>query len=110
MTHLAGVRRTIVPPPEGDRDEVGHAEVGAHPADLDGDAADSRGKPADQHAEVGGRAADVDHDGVAQARRAAAAAQAVGRAGADREHRVLGRRPLERHQRAVVLAEERPRR
>ena len=64
----------MVPPPIGDGDDVRHAEVGAHTADLDRLAGLAR-EPTDEHADVGRGAADVDDDAVVASGQVGRAAQ-----------------------------------
>ena len=77
-----------------DTQHVGHTEVGAHPAHLDGHAGLAR-EAVLEGAHVGGRAADVDDQRFLQAGEERRAAHGVGRSRGEGEHgeplRVLGR-------------------
>ena len=85
-------------------DNVRHAEVRLHAAELDAEGRLAR-KAAADCADIGTRATDVDHERVGEARQDTSAANRVGSTATDRQHGQLARL-LDRHQRAVVLREK----
>src|SRR5918994_2004631 len=89
---------------EAYREEVRHAEVGLHPAYLDGDRRLPRETRA-QDADVGRGAPHVHDYGVAHTGQERRATDTVGGAASDGEDRVA-KGVIERHERTVVLGEE----
>ena len=90
--------------PERAHQQVGHAEVRAHPADVALDERLARESPGED-ADVRGGTADVDHQRIFETGQEAGAPHAVGGPGGERQHRVAGDERVA-HQRAVVLADE----
>ncbi len=90
-----------------DRHQVGHPEVRPDAADLRRGARLAR-EAVDEHSDVGRCATDVGDERVVGAAQERRAPDRVGRTRPDRQHRIA-QRVVERHQRAVVLGEERRR-
>ena len=101
---LAAVLRHPRSTPEGTDQQIGHAEVRPHPADVALDEGLARESPR-QHPDVRGGPADVDHERIVEPREETGAPHAVGGAGGERQHGIAGDERVA-HQRAVVLADE----
>ena len=99
---LAAFRDDQAAAAEADGDQVRHAEVRAHAADVDRDRRFARGA-VDERADVGRRAADVHDQRLGGAGEVARAAHAVGRARGEGQHGIA-RDHVRVEQRAVVLA------
>ena len=91
---------------EADGQNIGHAEIGAHAADIN-HRIRLPGETATQHADIRSRSADIDHDGLIKAGEPASPAQGIGGAGGESQRRKAAGE-IRIHQRAVVLADIEP--